>query len=119
MEFRILTPQNSSEIVEHLMKQRGWTLTKLAKTTNTTPDFIRRVRAAKQSFEERDVAALAKACRQKSHRLIFDSIQVDKLNDEQRGLYELTRQALMSGDAFTRVITRKPAKKRRVRTRAA
>jgi hypothetical protein len=119
MEVRVLTPENSKEVIELLIKQRGWTPARIARTTNTSTDFVRRVQRARQSFEERDLEALAKACGKEPYRLLFDAVQVDKLNPEQRDLYEFMKKVVEDGDEFRRVIQRKPAKKRRTGTKAA
>jgi hypothetical protein len=120
MEIRTLTPEKSKQIVELLIDGRGWTVARIARTTNTTTDFVRRVQAAKQNFEERDVEALAKAAGQDTYRLLFDSVQVEALTPEQRKLYELAKKEVARHEAFERVLRRKPAvKKRRAGTTKA
>jgi hypothetical protein len=119
MEDRILTPERSRDIVELLRKRRGWTIARIAKATNTTTDFVRRVQSAKQNFEERDVVALAKASRQQVYRLLFDSLKFDMRVPEQRELHEFSLKVLKEHDEFSEVMLRKPQKKRRNGKRAA
>jgi hypothetical protein len=119
MEIRVLTPQNSREVVEFLLARRGWSISRIARITNTDAEFIRNVKAAKQSLEERDLEALAKAWGETPHMLLFRSIQPDNVDPDDRGLYELLRKEVERHEAFGRVLQRKPVKKRRARTRAA
>ena len=115
----MLTPERSRDIVELLRKRRGWTIARIAKTTGTTTEFVRRVQGAKQNFEERDVVALAKACRQKPYRLLFESLKFDMTDPEQRQLYEYSLKVLKEHDEFSRAMLRKPQKKRRNGKKAA
>ncbi|MEA2735518.1 MAG: hypothetical protein QOE14_1969 [Humisphaera sp.] len=112
METRILTPQTSRDIVEVLIKQHGWTISRIAKATDTSADFVRRVRAAKQNFEQRDVETLAKASGQKVYRLLVDSMQFNKRMPKQ--LNAMAQRVVAQHEEFSRIMTRKtPARKRR------
>jgi hypothetical protein len=119
MEDRFLTPQNSADLVELLLTKHGWTLSRLARTVDAPLQFIRNVRAAKQSFEMRDLAALAQATGQNMHLLMFNSIPVGKLSSRERQLHDLTRREIERHQQFSRLMLRKPTRKKRTRTKAA
>ena len=119
MEERVLTPNNSRDLAELLINQRGWSVSRIAKTTGTSPDFVRNVLATKQSFETRDLDALAKACDEKPHMLLFHSMPAEQMTPAQRGLYDLAKKEIARHEEFQRVLRRKPAKKRRPRTTSA
>jgi len=119
MEERILTPHNSRQLAEFLMNKRGWSVSRVAKVTATSPDFIHNVLAAKQSFETRDLDAIAKACSDRPFMLLFKAAQVQDMTREQRGLYELAKREVERHEKFQRALRRKPAKKGRPRTTKA
>ena len=120
MEERFLTPENSRELAEFLIAKRGWSISRIAKVTATPRDFIQNVLAAKQSFETRDLEALAKACKEKPFMLLFQAAQPEKMTPEQRGLYELGQREVARHEKFQSALRRKPAKKGRPRaTKAA
>ena len=119
MEERFLTPENSRELAEFLISKRSWTMSRIARVTSTPRDFIHNVLAAKQSFETRDVEALAKACRENPFMLLFQAAQPEKMTREQRGLYELAKREVARHEKFQRVLRRKPAKRGRPRTTKA
>ena len=112
-EHRDLTPRWSREIVQHLLRKRGWSIALIAKTTNRTIDFVRRVQGAKQNFEARDVEALARACRQPVYRLLFSSLNVSTQSAKDRELYEFSDGVLQQYEDFSRVLRRKTTTKRR------
>ena len=116
---RALTNQVCAEIIDLLLRMRGWTIARIARVVGATPDYIRRVQDQKQSFQMVDVERLAKATKREPYQLIFDSFQRDKLEPEMRGLYDLASREISSNHEFKRVLMRKPSKKRRSRTKAA
>ena len=121
MEERFLTPDNSRQLAEFLINKRGWSISRIAKLIGTPADFVRNVLAAKQSFETRDLDALAKATNEKPFLLLFHAAQVEAMTREQRGLHQLAKREIARHEKFQRVLRRKPAKKGRPRatTKAA
>ena len=116
MEERFLTPNNSRQLAEFLIDKRGWSISRIAKLIGTPPDFIRNVLAAKQSFETKDLDALAKASNEKPFMLLFHAAQVESMTREQRELHKLAKREVARHEKFQRVLHRKPAKKGRPRT---
>jgi hypothetical protein len=116
---RLMNAQMSSEIVEYLRERRRWSLARIARTIGAPQDFVRRVRDARQSLSEADLQVLAGALKVPVHRLIFDSIRPEKMSPKMRELYEATRGVLLESDDVTRLLRRKPARKRRPSTKAA
>ena len=116
MEERVLTPDNSRDLAELLISKRGWTVSRIAKTTGTSPDFVRNVLSARQSFETRDLDSLAKACGEKPHILLFHCTRPEQMTPEQRSLHELAAKEIARHEKFQHALRRKPAKKRPTRT---
>lgn len=116
---RAITPELSSRIVDLLVKERGWTLARIARRIKAARDYIVRVQKGRQQFEYADVEALARACHQKTHLFIFAAMQPAKMTTEQRELYQLTQNLIASHEQFVKAIARKPMKKRRSRAKAA
>ena len=116
---RALTTQCCKEIVAFLLRKRGWSLSRMARTIDASTDYVRRVQTGKQSFQMADVDLLAKAIRLPAHRLIFDSIPAEGMSREMRGLHEIVQSEIDRHEEFKRVLNRKPAKTRRDRTKAA
>src|SRR5690349_617230 len=117
---RALTTRCCSEIISLLIKRRGWSISRIARVIRSSQDYVRRVQSQKQSFQMPEVVALAKACGQEPHRLIFDSIPQDSLTGDMRGLHELGLKEIQRHDEFRRALLRKPTtRKRRARTKAA
>jgi hypothetical protein len=119
MEDRLLTADNSRDIAELLINKRGWSVSRIAKVTGTRPEFVHNVLAAKQSFETRDLEALATASNEKPFMLLFHSKRAEKMSREQRALYELAKKEIARHEDFERVLRRKPMKKRSPRTTEA
>ena len=113
-----LTTKVCSQIVD-LLRKRRWSITRIARTIGASRDYVRRIQEQRQSFQLGEVQALAKACRTQPHRLIFDSFDPAKLDVDLRGLYDLTRQAVVSHEEFAQVLRRKPSRKRRPAGKAA
>jgi len=116
---RQITPKMCAEVVGYLTSTRRWSVARIAKTVKASPDFIRRVAVAKQSFEFSDLEALAKASRLTPHLLVFESIQREKLPADLRGLYDITRDVIESSKRFQRAMRRKTPKRRGARSKAA
>jgi hypothetical protein len=116
---RALTTECCSDIIHLLVKQRHWTISRIARAIHASSDYVRRVQAGKQSFQMPEVEALAQACGQAPHMLIVDSIRREQLPPGTRGLYDLTLQEIERHDEFHNALQTKAMKKRRARTTAA
>ena len=110
---RALTTDCCIDIVRFLTNKLKWTIARIARTIGVPPDYVRRVQAGKQSFQLSDVEALARACQQEPHALIFSSVRRDNLSAEAQGLYDLTLKELERYREFRHVLTRRRTKKRR------
>ncbi len=111
-----LTTNVCQQIISHLLRKRRWTISRIARVINSSTDYVRRIHKRDQSFQMRDVQALAKACRLPPYRLIFNSLDS---NQFEPGLYDLALREIQSQEDFHRALMRRPAKKRRPRARAA
>src|SRR5438094_754289 len=111
----LLTTQVCSDMVAQLRK-RGWKIPKIARILGSSTEYVKRIQKREQSLQVGEVEALAKASRKSPQRLIFDTFRREQFEP---GLYELGLEELKRHEEFQRVIMRKPAKKRRTRTRAA
>src|SRR5262245_20716569 len=109
---RLITPKLCSEVIAMLLEKRGWSISRIARTISAPAEFVQRVQAAKQSLQMEDLEALAKACRQTAHLLVFQSIPADKLSPELQSLYKSTQRVIDSGNAFKRALRRTPSKKK-------
>src|SRR5438067_2403236 len=95
---RLITPENSAEVVQLLTQKRGWSIRRVARTIDAPEEFIHRVKSGRQSLEYKDLESLAKACRQTPHLLIFDAIPYEKLSPDLKGLYASTRKVIKAGE---------------------
>jgi transcriptional regulator with XRE-family HTH domain len=111
-----LTTDVCRQIITHLLRKRRWTISRIARVIGGSTDYVRRIQKREQSFQMRDVEALAKACRLPPYRLIFNSLNRNRFEP---GLYDLAVRELESHEEFQRALMRKPSKVRRSRTTAA
>jgi hypothetical protein len=116
---KALTTDVCSQIVSHLLRKRDWTISRIARVIGATSDYVRRVELKQQSFQLTDVQALAKACKLKPHRLVFNSFNRDELSPDNQGLYDMARDEIERNEELSRVLMRKPVRKRRSGTKAA
>jgi len=114
-----LTTDLCSDMIATLLKRPRWTIQRIARVINRPAEYVQRVQSRRQSFQMSDVEALAKACKMKSYRLVFDSLRREKFARETRGLYDLGLREVERQEEFERVLRRKPTKKRRASTKAA
>ena len=94
-------------------------MARIARVIGKTTDYVRRVQAEKQSFQMSDVEALATACGEEPHMVIFHSVRREELSPHVQGLYVLTQREIDRHDHFKRALMRKSTKKRRTRKKAA
>ena len=114
-----LTTDCCHDIIWMLRKRRRWTLQRIARVLGQSVEYVQRIESRRQSFQISDVEALAKACKVKPYRLVFDSIRRETYAPEMQGLFDLGLREVESAEEFERAMRRKPAKKRRARTKAA
>jgi hypothetical protein len=114
---RLITPRLSGEIIERLLKQPRWTISRIARRLNSSADFVRRVQRGVQSIELADVKALANACNQDPHLFVFEAMAGGKMSEQERSLYKLTRDLIDPQKQLGRVVRRRP--KRRTSAKAA
>jgi hypothetical protein len=116
---RSVTPKLSGSIVKLLVQKRRWSITRIARTVKAPSDFVRRVQAGRQSFLPHDVEAIARACKEPAHLLIFKAMNPEDMPADRRGLYFATLELLESTGALRLAVRRKSTKKRRTRNKAA
>jgi transcriptional regulator with XRE-family HTH domain len=117
---RLITPKLSSEIIDSLVKRRGWSIARIARRIGASREYVLRVHRGKQNFEYSEVESLANACRENVHLFVFEAMRPSKMTAEQRELYELTAALVESHKEFSRELRRrKISRKRRVRANAA
>src|SRR5438552_14552704 len=109
---RSVTPKLSARIVERLIKCNRWSMARIARTIDAPSDFVRRVQSGRQSFLPDDLEALAKACGESTHLLIFSAMRPQEMSADGRGLYFATRDLLESTRALRAALRTKSTKKR-------
>jgi hypothetical protein len=114
-----LTTELCKDMIAMLQKRRKWTLRGIARMTGRPLEYIERVQSQRQSFQMSDVEALARACKVKPYRLVFDSLRRENFAPGMEGLYDLGLREVESAEEFERAMTRKTTKKRRTRRKAA
>jgi transcriptional regulator with XRE-family HTH domain len=116
---RALTTKRCMAIVSMLITDRRWTIQRIARIVGAPTDYIDRIRQGEQSFQLRDLNALAKACRKTPARFMFQSISEDQVPPGMQALHGLAIDELLAHETLQRAIKRKPARKRRSPIRAA
>jgi transcriptional regulator with XRE-family HTH domain len=116
---RALTTERCVAIISMLLTDRNWTIQRIARTVSAPTDYVERIRRGKQSFQLRDLKALADACHQTPARLMFQSISEAEVPAEMQELHGLAIDEIKSHKTLQRAINRKPARKRRSPVRAA
>jgi hypothetical protein len=116
---RQITPAMCAEVVKHLTRSKRWSVARIAKAIQVSPDFVRRVASARQSFQYPELEALALAAGSTPHLLVFRSMRRERLSEDLKDLYDITRDVVASGERFKRAMARQNTSKRRNPTRAA
>ena len=111
MLAQALTTNHCRGIIELLVKKRRWTMSRIAKVTGTSVEYVRRVHAGKQSLQVSDVEALAKAHRQLPALLLFDSMRREKATPDMQRLFDLVESEVERHREFRRLLMHKPTKK--------
>jgi hypothetical protein len=115
---RLITPKLSRDVIK-LLRGRGWTNDRVARTIRATGDFVAHVESGEQSLSERDVNALGKALRIEPLRLLFDAMGPAAMKSPMRELYESTRCVVANADEPISTTRRKTPRKRAPADRAA
>jgi len=116
---RQITPEVCAGVVAYLTRAKRWSVARIAKTLRTSPEFVRRVASGRQCFEYSDLETLGRAVGSNAHILFFRSLRREDFSDDLKGLYDITRDLVESGERFKRAMSRRSTSKRRGRTRAA
>ena len=115
---KLINPKFSRDVVK-LLRSRGWSDTKIARTVRRDVKFVRLVADAQERFSMRHLNAIARATESNVDLLIFEAMEPAGLKSHMRESFESLREMIDTTGALKRAPVRKGTRKRGSGTKAA
>jgi flavin-binding protein dodecin len=108
---KLVNPKFSRDVIK-LLRSRGWSDTKIARTIRSDVKFVRLVASAQASFSMRHLNAIARASESNLNLLIFEALEPRGLKSQMRESFVSLREMIDSTGALKRAPVRKSTRKR-------
>jgi plasmid maintenance system antidote protein VapI len=115
----VLTTSCCKKILEHLLKQPGWSIAHVARIIGTPDEYVSRIAAKKQSFQVRDVELLSQAVGMRPAMLLFASTKRSEFSLRNRRLYDMAAEMIHLQEEFEQSLNQKTSRKRRATRKVA